>query len=137
MRKDYKLEKRKYVIGGFIVIIFIIYVIRLAGLQLGDDKYKLYADNNAFLNKTVYPSRGLIYDRNGELIVYNQPAYDVMMIPRDVENFDTLDFCRTLNITVEQLRKRFYDMRHTVGYSSYTPQRLITHLSAQDPGFLL
>ncbi|MGM9847277.1 MAG: penicillin-binding protein 2 [Muribaculaceae bacterium] len=136
MRKDYKLEKRKYVIGGFIIVIFIIYVIRLAGLQLGDDKYKVYADNNAFLNKVVYPSRGLIYDRNGELIVYNQPAYDVMMIPRDVENFDTLDFCNTLNITVEQLRKRFYDMRHTPGYSSYTPQRLITHLSAQDYGKL-
>lgn len=136
MRKDYKLEKRKYVIGGFIIVIFIIYVIRLAGLQLGDDKYKVYADNNAFLNKVVYPSRGLIYDRNGELIVYNQPAYDVMMIPRDVENFDTLDFCNTLDITVEQLRKRFYDMRHTPGYSSYTPQRLITHLSAQDYGKL-
>lgn len=136
MRKDYKLEKRKYVIGGFIIVIFIIYVIRLAGLQLGDDKYKMYADNNAFLNKIVYPSRGLIYDRNGELIVYNQPAYDVMMIPRDVENFDTLDFCNTLDITVEQLRKRFYDMRHTPGYSSYTPQRLITHLSAQDYGKL-
>lgn len=136
MRKDYKLEKRKYVIGGFIIVIFIIYVIRLAGLQLGDDKYKMYADNNAFLNKVIYPSRGLIYDRNGELIVYNQPAYDVMMIPRDVENFDTLDFCNTLDITVEQLRKRFYDMRHTPGYSSYTPQRLITHLSAQDYGKL-
>ena len=136
MRKDYNLEKRKYVIGGFIIVIFIIYVIRLAGLQLGDDKYKVYADNNAFLNKVIYPSRGLIYDRNGELIVYNQPAYDVMMIPRDVENFDTVDFCRTLDITVEQLRKRFYDMRHTPGYSSYTPQRLITHLSAQDYGKL-
>ena len=136
MRKDYKLEKRKYVIGGFIIVIFIIYVIRLAGLQLGDDKYKMYADNNAFLNKVIYPSRGLIYDRNGELIVYNQPAYDVMMIPRDVENFDTLDFCNTLDITVEQLRKRFYDMKHTPGYSSYTPQRLITHLSAQDYGKL-
>ena len=136
MRKDYKLEKRKYVIGGFIIVIFIIYVIRLAGLQLGDDKYKMYADNNAFLNKVIYPSRGLIYDRNGDLIVYNQPAYDVMMIPRDVENFDTLDFCNTLDITVEQLRKRFYDMKHTPGYSSYTPQRLITHLSAQDYGKL-
>ena len=136
MKKDYSLEKRKYVIGGFIIVIFIIYVIRLAGLQLGDDKYKMYADNNAFLNKVIYPSRGLIYDRNGELIVYNQPAYDVMMIPRDVENFDTLDFCNTLDITVEQLRKRFYDMKHTPGYSSYTPQRLITHLSAQDYGKL-
>lgn len=136
MRKDYNLEKRKYVIGGFFVLVAIIYILRLFNLQLGDSKYKIYADNNAFLNKTVYPSRGLIYDRNGELIVYNQPAYDVMMIPRDVHEFDTIDFCHTLNITPDQLRKRFQDMRNTTGYSSYTPQRLITHLSAQDYGRL-
>ena len=103
MRKDYRLEKRKYVIGGFLLFIALIYLIRLFDLQINDSKYKAYADNNAFLNKTVYPSRGLIYDRNGELIVYNQPAYDVMMIPRDVQQFDTLDFCHTLNITREQL----------------------------------
>ena len=55
MRKDYNLEKRKYVIGGFIAIIAVIYVCRLFGLQIQDDKYKDYADNNAFLRKTVYP----------------------------------------------------------------------------------
>lgn len=136
MSKDYKLEKRKYVIGGFIVLIAIIYAIQLFSLQISDDKYKVYADNNAFLNKTIYPSRGLMYDRNGELIVYNQPAYDVMIIPRDVQGFDTIDFCRTLNISTEQLRKRFADMKAAVGYSSYTPQKLITHLSAQDYGRL-
>ncbi|MDE7153678.1 MAG: penicillin-binding protein 2 [Muribaculaceae bacterium] len=136
MRKDYNLEKRKYVIGGFFVIVALIYILRLFNLQLGDSKYKIYAENNAFLNKTVYPSRGLIYDRNGELMVFNQPAYDVMIIPRDVHEFDTIDFCRTLNITPQQLRKRFEDMKNTAGYSSFTPQRLITHLSAQDYGRL-
>lgn len=136
MRKDYNLEKRRYIIAGFIIVIAIIYVIRLFTLQVGDDKYRIYAENNAYLNKTIYPSRGLIYDRNGELIVYNQPAYDVMIIPRDVQGFDTIDFCRTLNITPEQLRKRFADMKAASGYSSYTPQKLITHLSAQDYGRL-
>lgn len=136
MRKDYKLEKRKYVIGGFIVVIVLIYLARLYSLQLDDDKYKNSADNNAFLRKTVYPSRGLIYDRNGELIVYNQPAYDVMMIPRDVHPFDTVDFCRTLNITREQFDKRLSDMRRSPGYSTYTPQTLITQLSATDYGRL-
>ena len=63
---------------------------RLHSLQIDDDVYKRSADSNAFLKKTVYPSRGLMYDRNGELVVFNQPAYDVMMIPRDVEPFDTL-----------------------------------------------
>ncbi|MDE7407583.1 MAG: penicillin-binding protein 2 [Muribaculaceae bacterium] len=139
MRKDYKLEKRKYVIGGFLILIVCIYLIRLFNLQVADEKYKMFADNNAFLRKTQYPSRGLIYDRNGELVVYNQPAYDVMMIPRDVQPFDTTDFCHTLNITREQFDQRIADMkdrRKNPGYSSYTPQTLITHLTAQDYGRL-
>ncbi|MDE6563469.1 MAG: penicillin-binding protein 2 [Muribaculaceae bacterium] len=139
MRKNYDLEKRKYVIGGFIVLIAAIFLVRLFDLQINDEKYKRSADSNAFLKKTVYPSRGLIYDRNGELVVFNQPAYDVMLIPRDVQPFDTLDFCSTLNITKEQFDKRMADMkdrRLNPGYSSYTPQRLITQLSAQDYGRL-
>ena len=136
MRKDYNLEKRKYVIGGFIAIIAVIYVCRLFGLQIQDDKYKDYADNNAFLRKTVYPSRGMIYDRNDSLVVYNQPAYDVMMIPRDVHDFDTIDFCRTLSITPEEFDARISAMKNSASYSSYTPQTLITHLSAKDYGKL-
>ncbi len=139
MRKNYNLEKRKFVIGGFIVLIALIYLVRLFDLQINDEKYKRSADSNAFLKKTVYPSRGLIYDRNGELVVFNQPAYDVMLIPRDVQPFDTLDFCSTLNITKEQFDKRLADMkdkRLNPGYSSYTPQRLLTQLSAQDYGRL-
>lgn len=139
MGKDYKLEKRKYIIGGFVVLVSLIYAIRLFDLQINDSKYKQSADSNAFLKKTIYPSRGLMYDRNGELVVYNQPAYDVMMIPRDVQNFDTVDFCETLNITREELRRRFEimrDKRSNPGYSAYTPQRLIAQLSSQDYGRL-
>ena len=139
MRKDYNLEKRRYVIGGFIVIIAMIYIFRLVSLQVFDSKYKEYADSNAFLRKAVYPSRGIIYDRDGRLVVYNQPAYDVMMIPRDVKEFDTLDFCRALNITPEDLRKRFVDMkdkRRNPGYSSYSPKKLLTHLTAEEYGRL-
>lgn len=139
MKKDYKLEKRKYVIGGLLVVVAVIYLIRLLELQVFDDKYKRYANSNAFLQQTIYPSRGLIYDRNGELIVYNQPAYDVMIIPREVKEFDTLDFCATLRITPEELRKRFADMRDrrkNPGYSTYTQQTLITHISARDYGRL-
>ncbi|MDE6491359.1 MAG: penicillin-binding protein 2 [Muribaculaceae bacterium] len=139
MRKDYKLEKRKYVICGFLLLVAAIYVIRLFNLQVADEKYKTFADNNAFLRKVQYPSRGMMYDRNGELVVYNQPAYDVMMIPRDVQPFDTTDFCHTLSITREQFDQRLADMkdpRKNPGYSSYTPQKLITHLTAQDYGRL-
>lgn len=136
MRKDYKLEKRKYVIGGFIVVIVLIFIIRLFELQVCDSKYKQYADSNAFLRKTVYPSRGLIYDRNGELIVYNQPAYDVMMIPRDVQPFDTLDFCSTLQISRAEFDQRMRDLRENPSYSSYSQQTFMTHLSAKDYGRL-
>lgn len=139
MRKDYNLEKRKYIIGGFIVVIVVIYLIRLFNLQVMDGDYKIFADSNAFMRKTLYPSRGMMRDRNDKLVVYNQPAYDVMMIPKNVQEFDTLDFCRTLNITKEQFLKRISDMkdkRLNPGYSSYTPQKLITHISAQDYGRL-
>lgn len=139
MRKDYNLEKRKYVIGGFIVVIVLLYLARLFNLQVIDDKYKNDADSNAFLRKAVYPSRGVIYDRNGKVVVFNRPAYDIMMIPRDMQPFDTIDFCRTLGITPQKLKKRFADMKDkklNPGYSSYSPQTFMTHLSAEDYGRL-
>ncbi len=136
MRKDYNLEKRRYVIGGFIVLIVAIYLIRLFTLQVADDKYKTFAENNAFLRKVQFPSRGLMYDRNGELVVYNQPAYDVMMIPKDIKGLDTLDFCHTLGITREQFDSRMADIKKAAGYSVYTPQRFMAHLSARDYGRL-
>jgi len=137
VRKDYNLEKRKYVIGGFIAIIVIIYILRLFNLQVLDNRYKDDADSNAFLRKAIYPSRGVIYDRNGKVVVFNRPAYDIMVIPRDIQPFDTLDFCSTLGITAEQLKGRFADMkdkRKNPGYSSYSPQALISQLDAQDYG---
>ena len=87
-------------------MIWAIYIIRLLSLQVFDKEYKQYADSNAFMRQIEYPSRGLMYDRNGKLVVFNQPAYDVMMIMREVQPFDTLDFCRTVNLTREQFDKR-------------------------------
>jgi penicillin-binding protein 2 len=91
VERDFNLEKRKYVIGGAVVTIVILYLIRLFTLQIMSEDYKRNADSNAFLNKTQYPSRGVIYDRNGNLLVYNQPAYDVTMVMKEVKNLDTLD----------------------------------------------
>ncbi len=139
MRKDYNLEKRKYVIGGFISLIVIIYLIRLFSLQIGDDKYKESADSNAFLKRVIYPARGLVYDRNGKLVVFNKPAYDVMIIPKDVGEFDTLALCSALEITKDELLEKWKEMknpRKNPGYSAYTPQKLISHLSQKDYGRL-
>ncbi len=139
MRKDYILEKRKYAIGGFIAIIVAIYIVRLFSLQVAESKYKENADSNAFLKRVIYPARGLMYDRNDKLLVFNQPAYDVMLIPKDVAPFDTIALCSVLGITRDELDRRWADMRDTrknPGYSAYTPQKLLSHLSAQDYGRL-
>ena len=137
MAKDYVLEKRKYVIGLVAIVIVLIYVCRLFNLQIMTDDYKKNADSNAFLNRVQFPSRGAIYDRNGELLVFNQPAYDVIYVPREVEPFDTLDFCRTLNITREQFDKRLEDVQNrrlNPGYSRYTQQTFLSQLSAEECG---
>lgn len=139
MRKDYSLDYRKYIIGGFIILIVLIYVGRLFSLQVTNDKYKENADSNAFLRRTIYPARGLIYDRNGKLVVFNQAAYDVMLIPKDVGTFDTLALCQALGITKTELLAKWEDMknpRSNPGYSAYTPQKLISHLSQEDYGRL-
>lgn len=139
MRKDYKLEKRKNVIGGFIIVIILIYIIRLFNLQILDSNLKERADSNAFFKRTIYPARGIIYDRNGELVVFNQPAYDVMIIPRDITSLDTIALCDVLKITKEEFVSKWAemkDLRKNPGYSSYTPQKFITHLSQEDYGRL-
>ena len=135
--KDYTLEKRKYVIGAAAIVIVLIYVFRLFDLQIMTDDYKKNADSNAFLNKIQYPSRGAIYDRNGKLLVFNQPAYDITFVPREVTQLDTLDLCSALNITREQFDKRMKDVKNrwmNPGYSKYTHQVFMTQLSAEECG---
>ena len=137
--KEYNLQNRRYIIAGLIIVITIIYIVRLFNLQVADETYKKNADSNAFLSKTIYPSRGMIYDRNGKLLVYNQPAYDVMVIPREIHDLDSLDLCATLQISLQQLREKFAEMRdprRNPGYSSFTQQVLIRHLSVEDYGRL-
>lgn len=135
----FALENRRLVIAGAVVVLVVIFIIRLFFLQVVDNDYKAWADSNAFLKKTLYPSRGMMYDRNGRLLVYNQPAYDVMLIMREIQPFDTLDFCNTLGITKEIFDKRITDIKNrrlNPGYSSYVPQVFMNQLSAQDYGIL-
>ena len=79
MKGDYELDYRKYVIGGVAVLIIVVYLIRLFTLQILSDDYKKNADSNAFSKKIEYPARGVITDRTGKLLVYNQHAYDIMV----------------------------------------------------------
>ncbi|MBQ5663623.1 MAG: penicillin-binding protein 2 [Bacteroidaceae bacterium] len=133
---DYTHDTRKFILGGAIIVVLLVYIIRLFTLQVLSDEYKTKADSNAFYKKTIYPSRGLIYDRNGELLVYNQPAYDIMFVPREIKGrLDTLELCEALNITREDFEKRMEDVRNprsNPGYSPYTQQLFMSRLSAEE-----
>ena len=137
MKTNFNLEKRKYVLGGAVVLVVLVYLIRLFSLQIMSEDYKRNADSNALLNKTQYPSRGVMYDRNGQLLVYNQPAYDVTLVMKEMGKLDTLDLCNTLNITPDYLKRRLAeikDRRLNPGYSPYTHQVFMTQLSSEECG---
>lgn len=139
MQHNFELEKRRFVIGGLFLAILLIYILRLFYLQVVEEKYKVMANDNAFLTRTMYPARGQIFDRNGKLLVTNEPAYDLVVTMRSVNNLDTLDFCKTLNITQEifdQRMREIKDRSKNPGYSSYTQQTFATQLSGQDYGAL-
>jgi len=138
-KNKFRFENRKYVFGGIVCGVVLIFLIRLFFLQIVSGNYKTFADSNAFYKKTLYPDRGVIYDRNKNLIVYNQPTYDIMVTMREIENLDTLDFCRTINITKERFLSRMTEVKNrniNPGYSSYTPQVFLTQLSPQEYGVL-
>lgn len=127
---------RKYVIGGLMVLVVLIYILRLFSLQILDDSYQDKADSNAYLKQIEFPARGLIKDRNGKILVFNKPSYDVMMVVREMKQFDTLGFCTLLNISQEEFDIRMKDLKKRVGYSSYTPQPFMTQLPPEDYGVL-
>lgn len=130
--RNFDNEKRKYVLGGIVLAVLLVYVAQLFNLQILSDEYKDKADSNAFYKKTIYPARGLMYDRKGRLLVYNQPAYDITFIPREIRKVDTLDLCNTLGITVDDFNDRMKRLRRSRGYSSYTEQVFMSRLSAEE-----
>ena len=134
--KDFELDYRHFVIGGVAILIVVIYIIRLFFLQIMSDDYKKNADSNAFLKKIDFPARGVITDRNGKLMVYNQPSYDIMIVVNEAKDkLDTLDFCNTLGITQEDFNKRMAvikDRSRNPGYSRFTQQLFMTQLSDRE-----
>ena len=136
MNKNYEFEYRQYVIGGVAVLIVIIYLIRLFTLQIMSDDYKKNADSNAFLKKVEFPARGVITDRNGRLLVYNQHSYDIMVVMKEAKNrLDTTEFCNTLGITKEYFIKRMNDIKDrnkNPGYSQFTQQLCMSQLTDEE-----
>jgi len=134
--KSYNLENRRFVIGGVALAIVLVYIIRLFTIQLLSDDFKKNADSNAFLKKIDYPSRGAIYDRNGKLMVYNQPSYDIMVVMNEAKgHIDTLELCNALGINKEYFVKRMDDIKDrnkNPGYSRFTEQLFMTQLSDRE-----
>ncbi len=128
--------KRKYVIGGIAVAVVLVYIVRLFFLQVIDQSTQEKAENNAQLRQVIYPSRGLIYDRNGELLVANQPIYEVTMVVKEMgQDFDTLGFCTALHIDREVFETRMHEMtdhRKNRGYSRFTPQVFMEQLNKEE-----
>ena len=117
---------RKYVIIALIVLASLGLLIRLFIIQVVKDSYRLSADNNVLRYVTQYPARGLIYDRNGKLIVSNQAAYDLMVIPAQTSKIDTPEFCNLLGITEDVFRER---MKAAVNYSRRAPSVFLKQIS--------
>jgi penicillin-binding protein 2 len=125
------LSSRRFIIMGIFITVGIIYIIRLLFLQVFDDSYAQLANRNALRFVTQYPARGLVYDRNGELLVYNELVYDLMVIPRQVKDLDTALLCELVGITKEQFLTR---MQKAKAYSSYAPSSFEKQISKEDFG---
>lgn len=128
--------RRRYVISGIAIVVVLVYIIRLFYLQIIDQSTKDQADNNALVKQTIYPSRGLIYDRNGELLVFNQPIYEITMVMREMgKDWDTTTFCQCLQISRTEFDERIAeikDKKKNRGYSRWTPQVFMSQLKKED-----
>ena len=125
MKEHY--SDRKYIIGAMVVLPVLVFLVRLFILQVVDHSYVLSANSNVLRNVTQYPSRGLIYDRNGELLVYNQPVYDLMVIPGQLAPFDTVEFCEILDISKEYVDNELQKARE---YSRFRSSIFLKQVSA-------
>ncbi len=122
-------NSRKYIIQLVIIMVGITFLTKLFSIQVLDTKYAQAANSN-IINKVIdYPYRGIIYDRNGELIVFNTPQYNLTVIPNDVDKLDTTKFCEVFNLTKEEFNEK---MDRSKDFSYVQPSIFIKMLSNQD-----
>lgn len=126
MNKNF--DNRLYIIGGLFSIILLIFLIRLFTIQVIDDSYKTSSENNVLRKEIDYPSRGLIFDRNQQLIVYNEAAYDLMVTPNQITRLDTALLCNLLSIDTINLINRLTKAQK---YSSYKASIFMKQISVE------
>ncbi|CAN5427528.1 penicillin-binding protein 2 [soil metagenome] len=125
-------EGRKEIFQIAIVLVSIVFLVKLFFIQVLDSRYAELADSNAILPQVEYPFRGLISDRNGKLIVYNTPEFKLEVLLKDVKKFDSAKFCRIFNISQQELKKKFVEMKLRKEYSYYKPTLFMNQLSITD-----
>ncbi len=125
-------EGRKEIIQIIFLFFGILFLIKLFFVQVLDERYAQLANSNAILKETEYPFRGLISDRNGKLLVYNSPEYDLQIIKKELVNFDSAKFCEVFDMTREELRLKFKELRARKEYSSVKPTVFLRQLSNYD-----
>ena len=122
-------RERKIIIQFIIIVIGLIYILRLLNIQVIDETYAKKAEDNIIQREIEYPYRGLIYDRNGKLLVYNKPEFDIIVIPREAKDIDKTAFCVLFNLTEKEFDKRLEAAKK---YSYIKPSIFIKQLSEVD-----
>ena len=114
-----KYENRRFLILAIILLVGSIFLFRLFYIQVVDDTYKTSADNQALRYVTQYPARGIIYDRNHELLAFNEAAYDLMVTPRQVDrDMDTLAFCALVGVDTASFAERMQKAKRHSRYKA-------------------
>ena len=126
-------SKRYYIIVAALGILLAAYTVHLFRLQVLNTSYKTKADENAIREITIHPARGFIYDRNDSLLVYNDAAYDLMVVPKELRPFDTAELCRVLDLDIEDVRKKIEKAKK---YSGSVPSLFKQQISKEDYGYL-
>ncbi|QNE38116.1 penicillin-binding protein 2 [Hymenobacter sp. NBH84] len=123
------LEGRKYVVQAIFLAVAMLFAGRLFYIQVLDGSYKLAADRNTLQRIVKVPYRGLVYDRNGKLLVQNTPVYDLLVVPREVKQLDTVRFCQLLQLPIEDLRAGLLAAKK---YSRVKASPLVQNLSTAE-----
>lgn len=126
-------SKRKYIIMLIFIVVALVFIVRLFRLQIIDTTYKRSATTNVLREVVEYPSRGLLYDRNGKLLAYNKAAYDLLVTPRETTTFDTVQLCSTLNIPIEFFK---VELQKAQKYSRYKPSVVVKQVSPEQYALL-
>ena len=124
---------KRFYIQTITILIAIIFILRLVFLQILDSEYKSLSKNNAVLESPVYPERGFIYDRNGKILVANQISYDLMVIPENTNNFDTLELSKLINIPLDEFNLKYLE---AIKFSNKIPSIILSEISKKEHAYI-